>query len=300
MSVPAAFIGIILIWSTTPLAIKWGSEGSDFLFAVFMRMAVGTLLCMLVVWLMRVRLPWDRTALRAYLAAALGHYGSMMLVYWGAQFVPSGLISVLFGMSPLLTALLAAVVLQQRRLSPQRVLGMLLGLAGLAVVFGSGLALGGDSGKGIAAVLMSVMLYCVSALWSKHSGSHLSPLAQNTGGLVIAVVAYALSWALLADHAPQVTAKGMASILYLAVLGTALGFNLYFYVLKHVEASLLMLVTLITPVLALWLGVRLNGEQLPLPFWAGSLLILLGLSVHQWGARLVRVTRGLPLPYRRP
>lgn len=299
MSVPAAFIGIILVWSTTPLAIKWGSEGSDFLFAVFMRMTIGTLLCLLLLWVMKVRLPWHRAAVRAYLAAGLGHYGSMMMVYWGAQFVPSGLISVMFGLSPLLTALLAAVYLQERRLTPQRVMGMLLGLAGLAVVFGSGLALGADSGKGVAAVLLSVLLYCISALWSKRSGAELSPMAQNAGGLVLAVIAYALTWLLLEDHMPVITAKGFFSILYLAVLGTALGFNLYFYVLKQVEASLLMLVTLVTPVLALFLGVTLNGERLPLPFWMGSLCILLGLSVHQWGGRLLRVTRSLPALYRK-
>ena len=64
MSVPAAFIGVIVIWSTTPLAIKWSGEGPGFLFGVSARMLIGTVLCLALMKLVRVALPWDRAARR--------------------------------------------------------------------------------------------------------------------------------------------------------------------------------------------------------------------------------------------
>lgn len=61
------------------------------------------------------------------------------------------------------------------------------------------------------------------------------------------------------------------------------GFNLYFYVLKRVSAAALSLVTLVTPVLALFIGQALNGEVIAAQVWLGTFAILLGLASYQWG-----------------
>ena len=95
MSVPTAYICVILIWSTTPLAIQWSSEGGGYLFGVTARMALGLLFCLLAIRFSGVAMPWHGRARGTYLAAGLGIYGSMSLVYWGAQYVPSGWIAVL-------------------------------------------------------------------------------------------------------------------------------------------------------------------------------------------------------------
>ena len=69
MSLPAAFVSVILIWSTTPLAIKWSALGVGFSFAVFSRMAIGMLLCAFLLAVFRIGFPLHRKALLAYLAA---------------------------------------------------------------------------------------------------------------------------------------------------------------------------------------------------------------------------------------
>jgi len=112
MSVPAAYLAVVLIWSTTPLAVKWSGEGPGFLLGVLGRMGLATILCLALVAAMRLEFPWHRDARRAYYAGALGAYAAMLLIYWAAQYVPSGLISVLFGLSPLVTALLARPLLK--------------------------------------------------------------------------------------------------------------------------------------------------------------------------------------------
>ena len=111
MRIPLTYISVILLWATTPLAIKWSGEGPGFLFGVTARMTIGTVCILFVLILMRQRLAWHRKARLTYLAVALQIYGSMLAVYWAAQFIPSGWISVIFGLTPLMTALLAAIFL---------------------------------------------------------------------------------------------------------------------------------------------------------------------------------------------
>ncbi len=132
MSLPAAFVSVILIWSTTPLAIKWSALGAGFSFAVFSRMAIGVLLCAVLLAAFRVRFPLHRKALLAYVAGGVSMFAAMALTYWSAQFVSSGMISVLFGLSPIITSLGAMLWLKEEALTPSKLAGMLLGVLGLA------------------------------------------------------------------------------------------------------------------------------------------------------------------------
>ena len=77
MSVPAAYLGIILIWSTTPLAVQWSTQGAGFAFAVFARMAIGLALAALLIAVWRVGFPLHARARRSYLAGGLGLFGAM-------------------------------------------------------------------------------------------------------------------------------------------------------------------------------------------------------------------------------
>jgi len=103
MSLPIAFVAVVLIWSTTPLAIKWSALGAGFGFAVFGRMAIGVVLCALLLVVMRIRMPWHRSARLTYAVGGLSVFCAMTLTYWAAQYVSSGMVSVLFGLTPLIT-----------------------------------------------------------------------------------------------------------------------------------------------------------------------------------------------------
>jgi drug/metabolite transporter (DMT)-like permease len=290
MSVPAAYLGLILIWATTPLAIKWSNDGSDFLLAVSARMSLGFILCLLLLWLLRIPLCWHREALRTYLAAGLGIFGAMISVYWAAQYIPSGLISVIYGLSPITIGLFAALWLGERFFTPARVGGLLVSLLGLMVIFVPQSDLGAISARGFAGVLFSVLLHSLSAVWVKRIGASIHPLAINSGALALAVPLYLLSWGLFGNGVPDhISSHAIGSLVYLVLFATVLGFNLYFYVLKRVPASLVGVITLITPVLALFLGQGLNGEQIGAHVWLGTAVILLGLALFMWGGRLRRV-----------
>ncbi len=290
MSVPAAYMGIVLIWATTPLAIKWSNDGSDFLLAVSTRMSIGFAFCLLLLVLFRVPMRWDRKAVSSYVTAGLGMFGAMMSVYWGAQYIPSGLISVLYGLTPMVIGLFAALWLGEPFFTPSKILGLLLAVGGLAEIF-----LPQDAGLpirayGVIGVLMSVFIHSLSSVWIKRIGAQIHPLALNSGALAIAVPLYIASWLLFGHGIPErLPQHTMGAILYLAVVGTVLGFNLYFYVLKRVPATMIGLITLITPMLALLLGRTLNGEQTGINVWIGTATILSGLALYLWGGRLFRI-----------
>lgn len=290
MSVPAAYLGVILIWATTPLAIKWSGEGVSYLFGLAARMSIGLAVVVAVALIMRVAIPWRAGAWRTYLAGATGLYGAMTLTYWGAQFIPSGLISVLFGLTPIATGLMAASWLKEPFFVPARLFGVVLGLLGLGLVFLAGGELAGASPLGMLAVVLAVTIQSGSAVWVKRLGAELHPVAVNAGALSVAVPAYLLTWLVLDGRWPAALPEhALGAIAYLALFGTALGFILYFHVLKHLRTGVIALITLVTPVLALLIGRWLNHEAVGSGVWAGTALIVTGLLVYEWGGQLKRL-----------
>jgi drug/metabolite transporter (DMT)-like permease len=287
MRIPLTYISVILLWATTPLAIKWSGEGPGFLFGVTARMAIGAVCVFIVMVLMRQPLVWHRKAFQTYLAVALQLYGSMLAVYWAAQFIPSGWISVIFGLTPLMTALLAALFLGERSLTLGKLLAYGLGVGGLAIMFGSALQLGYEAVLGISGVLVSSFLQSLSSVWIKRIAAKLPALSQVAGGLLLALPAYLLTWGIADGHWPAaLTPISLAAIIYLGVIATTIGFALYYYLLTHLPATRVALITLVSPLLALMLGHIINREPLTLKVISGTLLILSALIMHEFFDRL--------------
>jgi drug/metabolite transporter (DMT)-like permease len=283
MSVPAAYLSIILIWSTTPLAIQWSASGNGFLFPVMARMAIGLAICVLLLAIFRIRMPWHRAARRTYLAAGLGILGTMLCVYWGARFISSGLIALLFGLTPIFTSIAAAFWLNERNLSTGKIIGTLLSLLGLVAIFGSGLSLGEHALAGILVVLLAVILQSLSLVWVKRIGATIPAMAVTSGALLLVAPMLALIWEIFDGVLPEhIAPRASWAIIYLGVFGSVLGFNFYFYVIKRMEAGQIALITLITPVSALFLGQMLNAEMIQPGVWLGAACVLLGLLTHQW------------------
>ncbi|MDO9103734.1 MAG: DMT family transporter [Methylovulum sp.] len=288
MHIYLAYISIILLWATTPLAIKWSGEENGFLFGVTLRMAIGTLCLLLILGFMRQGLVWHRKALTTYLAVAVQIYGAMLAVYWAAQFIPSGWISVISGLSPLMTAMLAAIWLKERSLTPGKLLSYGFGMGGLMVMFGTALQFGHNAALGIVGVLVSTLLQASSSVWVKRINGKVPALAQVTGGLLLSLPAYLLTWGSIDGHWPAVVPpNSLAAIIYLGVIATPVGFTLYYYLLLHQPATRVALVTLASPVLALLLGHAINNEPLTFKIISGTLLILAALIAHQFFDRLI-------------
>ncbi len=228
MSVPAAYLGIILIWSTTPLAIKWSGESAGFLVGVSLRMFISVLVCAVIMSFMSRRLQWHRQALKVYFVASIGIFGSMLSVYWGAQFVESGLISVIFGLTPIVTGLLAVVWLKEEAFSFTKALGLILGIVGIAIIFLRGVSFGSLSILGISAIVFAMLLHSGSTVWMKQVQSNIKSLDAVYGGLLVSLPMYAIAWLVLGQSWPEtISNRSLISISYLGLMGSVIGFILF-------------------------------------------------------------------------
>lgn len=282
MRITLAYITVVLLWATTPLAIKWSGEGPGFLFAVTSRMAIGAVCILLTLAVLRRSLAGHRKAWLTYLAVALQIYGCMIIIYWSSQFIPSGWISVLFGLAPLMTALLANLFLKERRLSFTKLCAYGLGVWGLYIMFGTAIRIDENAAFGIAGVLIATLLQSVGAVWIKRINAGLPALAQVAGGLGLALPAYLITWGIIDGVWPdKLSTVNIAAIAYLGIIATTIGFSLYYYLLTHLSATRVALISLMTPVMALVLGHLVNHEPLTQQIITGTTLILAALVMHE-------------------
>ncbi len=288
MKVVLAYICVILIWSTTPLAIKWSGQGAGFIFGVAARMAIGAACIWLFLLLFGKAIPWHRKAIKTYFIVSIQIYGAMMAVHWAAQFIPSGWLSVIFGLSPFVTALIAAVWLKERSLTMSKVISYCLGLGGLAVIFHSALQLDIKAPQGVIGVLVAVFLQSATAVGVKKIKAGLGGLTQVAGGLVFALPAYGLTWYFVDNGIwpTNLNERNLYSIIYLGAVATTIGFSLYYYILLHLPATSVAMLTLVSPVLALYIGHTINHEPVPLKVTMGTALILSALIIHSFFDRV--------------
>jgi drug/metabolite transporter (DMT)-like permease len=283
MRVLLAFVTLVLMWSTTPLAIKWSGVGPGFLFGVVARMSIGMVCVLLLMALFRQTLPRNRLALLNYFAVFIYLCPSMLVLYWASQFIPSGWLAVICGLNPMITALLSAIWLGERHLKIRKFIAYAMGLAGLVLMFGTALDHSESAILGVVGVLVAAVLQCISSVWVKRLHSGLPALTQVGGGLVLSVPLYLIVLVILDGNLPaSLPMLSVVSIAYLGFFATPLGFALYFYILKHLSATQVSLISLLTPVMALMIGHLSNHEPITARLVSGTLLILFAVFAHEF------------------
>ncbi|MDX1452614.1 MAG: DMT family transporter [Oleiphilaceae bacterium] len=282
MKSSAAFATIVLIWSTTPLGIAWSNQTIHPAAAVLLRMAVAAMLGWVLLKLWRIPLRWDKPALRTYAYSTLGIFGAMSCTYFGAQYIPSGWISILFALAPVTSNLFAARLLGQGDFDTWRWIAFLLSFLGLVVICMDDLVLQEEGWKGVVLLLAAVTLYGLSGVLVQKQTFVAHPLSITVGSLIASIPMFTLSWMVLDGQWPQLdwSSRSPWAVLYLAIFGSLLGFACYFFVVKDRGATAVTMVTLMTPVIALYLGHLLNGEVITMHVITGSALVLLGLVFY--------------------
>ncbi len=204
------------------------------------------------------------------------------VLYWAEQWVPSGLCAVMFSTFPLLTAIAAHFVLPAERLTFRSIAGILVGFAGIAVIFSSDFqALGGSQvAKAAAILLLSPLFAAFGNVTVKRWGGDLHPLSTAAVPMAITAVVTGAA-ALLTESHLHVTwnTSSVLSLLYLGLIGSAFPFTLYFWLLRHQSATNLSMINYATPILALIVGSLLMGEAFPPRILGGSALVLVGVAV---------------------
>ena len=288
MAIALAALSVILVWSTTALAVQWSIEHIGFLFAASVRMLLGGAIFVLLLRALSQPLPRDTQALRVYIWVGFGMFCSLGATYWAAQYLYSGMLALAWGLLPLFTGLVAALILRER-FGVIEISGVLLALLGLWRIGVHGQVFGAAGLLALAVLMLAMALQAFSTIQSKRHGHALSPFAATAGGLLVAGVLFVICWLMFDRHWPvAVSTRSLLAMVYLAVIGNVLGMGAYFYLLHRVAAGRAALVTLVTPVLALVLGHVLNGENWPAQLYLGMGLIAAGMLVYQRPWRMLR------------
>ena len=279
-----AYLLVIMIWATTPLAIKLGAEFFTPMAGLSLRTVlaflIGSAICAIGGYAgLNIKQHW-----KLYLAASINLFPTMALVYMAAQYISSGLIALLFGLTPFFIALLSRPILGESALHPRKLLAIFLAAIGLVLIFVPGISLAADSTKGIALMLISNLGFSVSALWVKRLNRTLvvGSLEQALGALAFSLPGMLITWVVIFGIEPShFNRVSLASLLYLVLFASLLGIVAYYYILIHMSVETVSLIPLLTPVLAMVLGVVVADEVVTSTMLAGAGLILFALAVHQ-------------------
>jgi drug/metabolite transporter (DMT)-like permease len=279
----AVWCVLCLIWSSTWLFIKLGLADLPPLSFAGIRFVVAASVLWGIVAIRRPPLPkgfraWGFLALTGFLAFSL-NFG---LLFWGEQRTSSGLAAVLQATIPAFGLALAHLLLPSDRMTRAKVLGVSLGIAGVAVIFSDRTTLAGpDALRGGIAIVAGAFAVALSNVLVKSRGASFDPVilagVQMTFGLVpLVAVGFLLEGS---PFAFRWTSRAVFSVLYLALVGSVVAFLLFYWLLQRMDVTKVLLIALVTPVLALALGAAVLGEQLGGRAFLGTAMILGGISV---------------------
>jgi len=208
------------------------------------------------------------------------------LIVWGQNYIGAGLASIINATTPLFTILVAGALLFDEHMTPQRLVGVLIGLLGVTVLIGpSSLRdLGPSMSIGTLAQLAiigaAISYGCASVYGRRFKSMGVSPFTTAVGQVTTATIIL-LPMAFLferPDQLPNPSLQVWLSILCLGVFCTALGYSLFFRILSSSGATNVVLVTFLVPVSASFLSWLILGEQLHGRYFSGMALIGLGLA----------------------
>ena len=274
---------LVLVWSSTWVAIKIGLEDTPALYGAGLRFTLAGLGLLALTRAMRRPLASDPVLVATL--AMLPFAATYGLIYWAEQYIPSGLTAVLFGVMPLYVAALAIVWLRDETVTTRFLGGVGIALGGLVLAFGESLALGHEERAALAAlaVLLAPLCSAIGNVAIKRRGGALDPLALNGWAMLAGGVV------LLAVSAPQEdwssadwTGQAVAALLYLAVFGSAVTFVVLTVLLRELPALALSYLPLMIPFGALAWGALLEDETVTALAVAGAALVAAGLAVAQW------------------
>lgn len=277
-------LALAVLWSGVFLLTKVALGGMPPFTVVVLRLGLGAVVLHAVVLASGARMPTSaRTWVAFFGMGALNNFLPFCLIAWGQTQIASGLAAILNATTPLFTVLLAQVWTHDERMTPNRLGGVLLGIAGVVVMIGPG-ALGGllthapGQVVGQVAILGAAISYACAGIFGRRFRGQ--PPMVTAVGQVTAGALLVLPLALAVDRPWAQPMPGLAAwgaVAAAAVFCTALAYALYFRILATAGATNLLLVTLLMPVGAVWLGMAILGEHLHVGEILGMALIGLGL-----------------------
>ena len=274
---------LALIWGSTWLFIKLGLEDlPPFTFAG-VRFIIAVIILSTVVIIRRRPLPraprdWTLIAGTGFLAFSI-NYG---LLFWGEQRISSGLAAILQTIIPVFGLILAHIHLPSERITMPKLVGIVLGIAGVALIFSNQMEAGGPSAfQGGVAIVVGAFGAAYSNVLIKARGSRLDYATLAAGQMFFGLIPLIIIGTIFEGNPLRLrwTPLALLSLFYLALVGSSIAFLLYYWLVRHMEVTKTMLIALVTPLIAVSLGMIVRGEELTWRIVVGGACIMSGIGV---------------------
>ncbi|PYS22022.1 MAG: hypothetical protein DMF72_15120 [Acidobacteria bacterium] len=283
MKARVVWLILCVIWGSTWLFIKLGLADLPPLTFAGIRFVLASLILVAMILARGVRWPrtrhdWLVIAIVGFLQFTL-NYG---LVFWGEQHISSGLAAVLQSTFPAFGLVIAHLYLPYERMTPAKVGGVLLGVLGIIIIFSDQLHIAGHLALfGSVALVASAFFGSYSNVLVKAYGTKIDPQVLAAGQMIcgfppLLIVGIATEGNPFHIHW---TTTALISLAYLVVVGSVIAFGLYYWLVRHMEVTKTMLIALVTPVVAVVLGMIVLHERLNWRLFAGGACIIGGLSM---------------------
>lgn len=270
------------LWGPSFLFIKIAGEEMQPLTLAAFRIGIAAILLGIYVFVVKGQFVknlsfWMHVAVSGFFAQGL----PFVLINWGEQYISSALAAILNGLTPLFTILIAHQATKTDKLNSFKVIGALFGFLGLCVLvspsFQHGLT---GSTMGIIAVTLAALSYAIALIYSKTFLQNSAPLTAPAGQLIMSSI-YLIPMALFIETPDLSTYSWNTwiAVSFLAVLGTALAFVVYFKLLMRTNSSFVSQVTYLMPLFGVLLGYIFLNEELSGASMLAGLIILMGLLI---------------------
>ena len=278
---------LCLIWGSTWIFIKIGLDDLPPIGFAGARFVVSVAIIFLVIMFRKIPLPktakeWRLIALTGVLQFSLNY----SLVFWSEQYITSGLAAVLQSMITVFGLVLAWIFLPNERITPQKIIAVLIGVIGVAVIFLDQLRIENWMAfLGCVAIVVGAYAAAQASILVKAKAGAIHPASLVFSQMICGLPAIII-YSLLHDGNPFTfhwTWKAVLCVLYLSIFGTIAAFWLYYWLLSKIESTKAMMISLVTPLLAVVIGYIALGEKLPPQTGLGGLLIIgsIGLIVFR-------------------
>jgi len=277
-----AWVAVCLLWGTTYLAIRIALETVPPMLMGGFRWTLAGALILGAMNVRGERLPgraeWPSLALLGVLLIGFGNGG----VVWAEQTLPSGLTAVLVAVVPFWMVGVEIVAGSTDPLTPRRIVGLLLGFAGIVLLVWPELELGAgrDFVLGVLATQLACLGWAIGSSYSRRRAPTENVLAVAAYQMLFGGAAMALAgtmhgeWTHLAFNIRTASAVG-----YLLVFGSVAGFSAYAYALKHLPLATVSLYAYVNPVIAVVLGTLVLSEPMSPRLAVAGLIVLAGMAM---------------------
>ena len=283
MKARLVWLVLCVIWGSTWLFIKLGLADLPPLTFAGIRFVIAIAILFAIIRARHIPLPKDRAdwqllALTGLLSFSL-NYG---LLFWGEQYISSGLAALLQATIPVFGLVIAHFYLPGERMTPARVTGVVLGICGVGVVFSNQLSVaGGRAFIGSVALVFSSFFVAYSNVLIKARTAKLDPAIIAAGQMFFGLIPLLLIGIPLEGNPLHFrwTTMAVVSLFYLALVGSVVAFLLYYWLMQNMDVTKTMLIALVTPVVAVILGMIVLKEELDWRTLVGGLMIMAGIGL---------------------